>query len=331
MIEKPKNLNTSLDSIFIVAGSAALAYLLWQLSSFILLLIIALMLAATLKPTVDWLSRKMNRGLSAALVTIFLVIPMIIALVAMMPIFLNQVGNITPAVQSIAGRYPFLSEVFKNIDIAQYANNAGNYLWTSTKLFGNFVAQMIILLFMVYYLMVDVNEINKLLEFFIPQKYKAKTIKTLNVLAKISGQFIRGNILISLICTAVVFIGLWVLKVPGALALAIFAGVMDLLPLVGATIAAIPAVMIGFTVSPVVGISTIGLFWLYQQFENNVITPKVYSKALKIIPFLSFTSVIVGTMLFGLAGAFLALPIAASIPTLVQFFSKDSDDDIMEA
>jgi predicted PurR-regulated permease PerM len=324
MIKKQKNLSTNLDSIFIIIGSAALVYLLWQLSSFILLLITALMLAATLMPAVDWLSRRIHQRFSAALVTIFLVIPVIVALVAIVPIFLDQVGNIGLTVQSIVDKYPVLSEVFKKIDIAQYANNAGTYLWTSTKLFGNFVTQMLILLFMVYYLMVDVDEINKLLTFFIPQKYKAKTTKTLSALAEISGQYIRGNILISLICATVTFIGLLILKVPGALALAIFAGIMDLLPLVGATIGAIPAVVLGFTVSPMVGIFTIGLFWLYQQFENNVITPKVYSKALKIIPFLSFTSVIVGTMLFGLVGAFLALPIAASIPTLVQFFSKDN-------
>jgi predicted PurR-regulated permease PerM len=208
----------------------------------------------------------------------------------------------------------------RNLDITQYTKDAGQYLLVSTSAITNFFTQLVILVFMIYYLLIDAESIYRLFSVFIPKRSRARTDQALSEMAVISGQYIRGNLLISFICSLVIFIGLFTLGVPGAIALAVFAGIMDLLPLVGATIGAVPAVILSFAVSPMTGLFTIILFLLYQETENDYIIPRVYHKALKIIPFLSFVSVIIGTILFGVAGAFLALPIAASIPTLIHYF-----------
>jgi predicted PurR-regulated permease PerM len=179
------------------------------------------------------------------------------------------------------------------------------------------------LVFSIYYLLIDSEKIYKLFVIFIPKSSRLQTSKMINELAVINGQYIRGNIFISLICGSIMFIGLSLLHVPGAAALAVFAGITDLLPLAGATIGAIPAAILAFTVSPLTGFLTIILFWVYQEIENDYIIPRVYHKALNIIPFFSFISVIAGALLFGIAGAFLALPIAASVPTIFNFFSAD--------
>jgi len=144
-------------------------------------------------------------------------------------------------------------------------------------------------------------------------------------LALISGQYIRGNLLISVICASVVFIGLFLLGIPYALPLAILAGVLDLLPLIGSTIAAIPAIILGFTISPLIGFLTIVLYAGYQEIENDILAPVIYNKVLNLLPFLSFIAVIIGSVLFGVAGAFLALPIAAGIPTIIKSLEKNVD------
>jgi predicted PurR-regulated permease PerM len=317
-----QEINTTIKNLAIVAVAALVLYLVWELASFILLLITALILFATLSPLVDWLAKKMNKRFAAAVVTIALVAPVAFGLAIIIPVFLHQLDNIAMTLTKIIGGYANLPPIFRNIDITQYTENAGSYLWTSTRAFTNFVAQIIILIFMVYYLLVDADELNKLLAFFIPKKSREKANKTLKNLAEISGQYIRGNLLISLICGTFIFLGLWLLGVPGAAALAVFTAITDLLPVIGAAIGAVPAIILALTVSPLTGAITVVLYWVYQEFENHILIPRVYHSALKIIPFLSFVAVIVGTMLFGVAGAFLALPVAASIPAIIAFFSE---------
>jgi predicted PurR-regulated permease PerM len=120
----------------------------------------------------------------------------------------------------------------------------------------------------------------------------------------------------------VVFISLSILGIPYALPLAIFSGIFDLLPLVGSTIGAIPALLIAFSISPMKGLSVIILFLLYQQVENAIISPAIYNKALNLYPAIVFLAVIIGASLFGILGAFLALPIAASIPAVVLYIEN---------
>ena len=139
---------------------------------------------------------------------------------------------------------------------------------------------------------------------------------------RMNGMFIRGNVIISIICALYLFIVLVALGVPFALPLAIFAGIMDLLPLVGSTLGTIPALIIGYTVSPLAGTLVLILHLVYQQLENVLISPAIYNKALDISPALSFISVVIGGGLFGILGAFLALPVAASLPPMVRYFNE---------
>src|SRR4029079_6425397 len=131
--------------------------------------------------------------------------------------------------------------------------------------------------------------------------------------------YIRGNLLISLICGLIISTGLLIIGIPYAIVLGIFAGIVDLLPLIGAVIGMTPAVILAFSISPTTGILVLTLFLLYQQFENNVLAPTIYNKVLALSPTLSFLAVIIGGSLFGIIGAFIALPIAASLPTIISF------------
>jgi predicted PurR-regulated permease PerM len=173
---------------------------------------------------------------------------------------------------------------------------------------------------MTYYLLVDGDRLHGLLSSIMPGHNQNKLEIISDELAKISGQYIRGNLLISLVCSIVTFTGLFLLQIPYALPLAIFAGILDLLPLIGSTIGAVPAVLISLTLSPLKGLLAIALFILYQEFENDILAPNVYKQVLNLIPFLSFIAVIIGSLLFGIAGAFLALPIAAGVPTILNYF-----------
>jgi predicted PurR-regulated permease PerM len=100
-----------------------------------------------------------------------------------------------------------------------------------------------------------------------------------------------------------------ILGVPSALPLAILAGLLEIVPTIGPVIAAVPAVLVGFTVSPVIGIAVASLYFLVQQLENHLIVPKIMQKAVGVNPLVTILSLGVGFQLGGPIGAILAVPI----------------------
>src|SRR4029450_5868367 len=99
--------------------------------------------------------------------------------------------------------------------------------------------------------------------------------------------------------------------------LAIWAGLADLIPLVGAYLGAAPAIIVAFFVSPIAGVITLAFFIVYQQFENYVLVPRVMRDAISLSPAAVIISTLAGGAFAGLAGALLALPVAATIKVLV--------------
>ena len=295
----------------------------WQLSDIVILMIMAIMVAAALNPAVKWLNKKLSITLSAALVVIGLILPLIYVIGAVIPNFISQFPAILDRVNIALNSASFLPPFLKQLDFSQYFQNNSAYLLDSTKIIGNFLFETITFIFLVFYLLIDGEALHRLISMSIPNHNRERVEKISNELTRISGQYIRGNLFISLICASVTFIGLFLLGIPYALPLAILAGVLDLLPLIGSTIGAIPSIILGFTISPIIGLLTIALFVGYQEVENDILAPAIYNKVLNLLPFLSFIAVIIGSVLFGVAGAFLALPIAAGIPTIIKSLEKN--------
>ena len=311
----------SFKTIYTLLIIAILIILTWKLSIIIILFITALMCAAALAPMVEWLNKKLHFPLTlgAAIVIIGLVLPLIYVIISVIPTFISQLPQIMDQVSKSLNSYTFLPPEIRNLNLAQYFQNNTDYILSSTSIVTDFFFQTITLIFLIFYILVDGDRLHKMFLSLLPSRDRKKVDNISAELAKISGQYIRGNLFISLICMIVIFAGLLILKIPYALPLAIFAGLLDLLPLIGSTIGAAPAVLIGFMISPITGILVLSLFLVYQAFENNILSPIVYKQVLNMIPFLSFIAVIIGSMLFGIAGAFLALPIAAGVPTIIKY------------
>ena len=133
------------------------------------------------------------------------------------------------------------------------------------------------------------------------------------------GGYVAGALTIALIAGVTTFIVLTILGVPFAAPLAVIAGLFSLIPLVGATIA---AVLIG-VVTLFDDFPTATIIWaiwaiVYQQFENNVIQPQIQKRTVNVIPFITIVAVLFGATLLGVLGALVAIPVAASIQILVR-------------
>jgi predicted PurR-regulated permease PerM len=280
------------------------------------------MLASALYPIVQILNKKLPFTLSAVLTVLTLLLPLVIIGVAVIPNLIRQFPEIVSSVNKAVNTSTFLPENLKDVDVAKYADKAGSYLLASLSKIPSVITTFLTLLFLTLYLIIDYKGLKKIFADMIPDEEEPRLEKFFETLAKINGQYIRGNLLISLICGIIIFIGLTVLKVPYSGSLALFAGILDLLPLIGAFIGAAPAIILGFTVSSTTGILVTVLFIIYQQFENNILSPNIYNKALDLSPALGFLAVIIGTSLFGIVGAFISLPIAASIPTMIRYMKN---------
>jgi predicted PurR-regulated permease PerM len=128
----------------------------------------------------------------------------------------------------------------------------------------------------------------------------------------ISG-WVAGNLMTSVVAALASLIAFTALGLPYSVLLGLWVGVADLIPLVGATLGAVPAIIIAFLDSVTTGIIVVVFFVVYQQFENHVLAPAVYGRTIQLNPFLVLFSVLLGVELAGFVGALLALPVAGTI------------------
>lgn len=291
----------------------------WKALDVFVNILIAITLATAIYPIVKTVNRKMPLLPAILLVLAALLIPFILLGVYVIPNLINQLPDLLNTLRPIINHLGFVPESLKNFDLAQYLSQHAGGLLASTKTVALTIVSIVEIVVLVFYFMLDHDSLLKLFLYLFPSGEQNKIKGMLVELATVNGQYIRGNVIISVICTAIIFIGFSILRIPFALPLAIIAGIMDLLPLVGSTLGAIPALIIGFSISPLTGVLVLALHLLYQQAENAIISPLIYNKALHLAPALSFTSVVIGGGLFGITGAFLALPIAASVPAMVRY------------
>ena len=130
--------------------------------------------------------------------------------------------------------------------------------------------------------------------------------------------WVVGNVLTSVVASVASLITLLVLGVPYAFLLSLWVGVADLVPLIGATIGAIPAIIVAFLHSITAGIVVTIFFIVYQQFENHVLQPLVYGRTIRLNPFVVLLAVVAGVELAGFIGAVVALPVAGVIQVAVE-------------
>jgi predicted PurR-regulated permease PerM len=131
------------------------------------------------------------------------------------------------------------------------------------------------------------------------------------------GGYVTGNLLISLIAGTLTTIVLLILGVPFAVALGLIVAILDLIPLAGATIAAIIIGTVAFLHSILAGIVVVVFFIVYQQLENHVLQPLVYKRTVALSPLTILIAVLVGAEVAGVLGALAAIPVAGSIQVLI--------------
>ena len=153
----------------------------------------------------------------------------------------------------------------------------------------------------------------------IPAEWRRDIWEIVAIVDRVFGQWIRGQVFLGVTVGVATFIGLlvlnaWIDPVFGrfALLLAVIAGVLELLPIIGPIIAAIPAVLLALTAGPQAAVAALVLYIVVQQVENNILVPKIQGDAVELHPSAVMFSLVIGGAIAGLLGAILALPVTAA-------------------
>jgi len=184
------------------------------------------------------------------------------------------------------------------------------------------IVNFILVLVISFYLAVQENGIENFLKIIVPVKHEKYVIGLWKRSQGKIGRWIQGQFLLGVLVGTLVFLGLAILGVPHAFIFAVIAAVFELIPIFGPILAAIPAVAVAFGESVGLGLTTLGLYVIIQQFENHLIYPVVVRKVVGVPPILVIIALLVGAKLGGVVGIILSVPLAAAIMEYVNDVEK---------
>jgi predicted PurR-regulated permease PerM len=180
------------------------------------------------------------------------------------------------------------------------------------------LADSLIVIVLTVYFLVDMPRIRTTLYRLVPSSRRPRAILIGDeVFAKV-GAYVLGNVLISVITGVATFIWLTAFGVPYPLLLAIFVAVLDLVPIVGSTIAGVVSAAVALTVSLPVCIATVAFFIVFRLLEDYLLVPRIIGRAVKVPGLITVVAVLIGGALLGIVGALVAIPIAAALQLLTQ-------------
>lgn len=296
---------------------------LWLTRELIYALFIAFIFMSALRPGVTFLSKKIPRSLAVFLVFIFSFAFISLLVGVVLPPLIIQIFTFFKNLPTLTIKtFPYLSPYFNTTAFSTYIPNIGqNLIQVVSNLFSNFLF-VVSVFFFTFYLLLDERLLENLLEKIIDEKRSKKIFQTIEKVQDRMGSWVWGETLLMTIIGVMTYVGLSLLGVKYALPLAIIAGLLEALPMIGPIISGIPAFFVAASVSWFFGLSVIALFFVIQQVENNIVVPLVMRKAVGINPLLTLISLTVGGQLGGIIGAFLSIPVALLIEVVLSELLK---------
>ena len=322
-----------LTIVGIVIAIAAALWILWLTRRILTWVVIAMFLAVALNPLVDALQRRlrMRRVLAisctfllgfvmATGVVLLLVPPLIDAgqqLADDAPGYVDRFGQ-TSIVQDLDQRYNVVDRLKEFVkDIPDKLGGAGTAVDVAQSLLSGLLGALTVLVLTFLFLIYG-REFRSQGIALLPADRRDRTARLLDRMYKSVGGYVAGNLLISIIAGVSAFIVLKSFGIPAAAALAFWVAIADLVPLVGATVGAIPAVSVAFFSGWPIGLGVAIYFLVYQQIENHFVQPMVMRRTTSLNPLVVLIAVLVGAQLLGIMGALLAIPAASIISIVLQ-------------
>lgn len=308
------------------AVTVAIIVVLLHAGSVLVLIGLSLFLAIGMEPAVSWLvGHRFPRWV--AVITVLVIIAagitafMVAAFAALVtqgeqlanqvPTYLQQAQDHGSFIGQLNDKFQLQAKVQSFLDSSS-ADVAAGLLGAGEMVFGILADSLVVAVLTIYFL-ADLPRIRALGYRFVPHARRPRAILIGDdILAKIGG-YVLGNLVISMITAALTFIWLLSFGVPYAFLLSVLVALLDLVPVVGSTVAGIIVALVALTVSLPVCLLTIGFFVVYRFFEDYILVPKLIGRAVQVPALITVVAVLIGAALLGVIGALVAIPAAAAI------------------
>jgi len=307
--------------------SAARGVLIW--------IFVAMFLAVALNPAVDWLQERgvARRGLAVAIVFVGAILLLVALGATLIPTIVAQVNDFVDAVPGYVedltagrGRLGFLEREYQVTDRVREAlseGGASRVLGISgtaiavTKGVVTAIVATLTIAFLTLFMLLEGPAWVERLYSLLPDEKQPRWRKVGHDIYRTIGGYVTGNLTISLIAGVVSTGVLLGVGVPYAVALGLLVAILDLIPLAGATIAAVLVSTVAFLDSTTSGVILLIFFIVYQQLENHVLQPIVYGRTVRLSPLAVLIAVLIGAELAGVIGALAAIPVAGTIQVIL--------------
>lgn len=305
-------------------------FFLWvglQIRDLIVSVFVAFLLSVALVPLVDKLQmKKLPRGLANLIVYLAFIAGLLLLLaygfspmVEQTVLFLSQLPKLLDNLLALPLIEPIGKQLIENLT-TQLSTASGSVVKLTLNIFSSIFSLVTVIILSFYFSL----EFHRLKEKILVLARNGASRQRLNgIMAEIEqkiGGWIRGELLLILVIGLMTYLGLTVLRMNYALPLAVIAGILEIVPVIGPVISAVPAVVVGLSASPLLGLGVAALFILIQQFENSLIVPKVMQKVIGLDPILTLLVILVGGKVFGLLGALLSVPVTLVLIIILKNF-----------
>lgn len=331
----PKKIEISHRTI-IFTVVVVLSYLfISKVADIILQFFVALLIMAILNPLVTKLSKYKIPRAASVLLAYFLLIGVIgFSISAIVPPLAEQttsfINNLPKFIENLGFSFLFSDQVIQQL-VAQVAALPSEVAKITVSIFSNIVAVVAVLVF-AFYLLLERDKLDIQLGYLFGQKKKKEVGKFIDLLERSLGGWARAQLTLMLIIGVTSYIGLRLIGIPFALPLAILAGILEIVPYIGPIVAAVPAVLIGFGLSPLQGIAVAALAFLVQQLENYFFVPKIMQRSTGVSPIVTLFALAIGFRLAGIVGVLIAIPIFIALRLVIAeyyFSGKLSETDFV--
>jgi putative heme transporter len=322
-------LEISHRAVFAAVLAVVAVWIFFNLWPIVVILATSFILMAALLPYVEWLHARRIPRTAAVVIIMLAILGALAGLFALVvPPLVDEFSDLETRLPEDAARFDeFLGDIGINLNLEQRARDIDWDRVISGEVaidLGQRVIAIIVGLVTIFvltaYLLADTPRMSRFLYQFVTPGREPEVDRVLQALSRVVGGYIRGQVITTAIITLFTFVVLTAAGVPNAVAFAIFAGFVDIIPIIGAVIAVVVPTLAAFQESPTQGVVVLVALIAYQQFEDRILTPRVYGATMNLPPVIVLVAVLIGAHLYGIIGVLLALPAAATARVALDFY-----------
>jgi predicted PurR-regulated permease PerM len=324
----------SARTILLVGGAVALGWALASIAKVLLVLFVSVFGVAVLSPVVSWMERRSGR--SRALCATVLVVATLIVIAVVVVVLVQAMSD---AVRRFSDDLPQIVENVRHTELGKSIDGGSDPLATLqahtkdiTKGVGKVsggvvhvgvsaigaVTLAFSVIFLTLFGLIDEPRLRDWIGSLMYRDNRERYLQVTDQIVHTTSRYMLGNMAISVVCGTVYGVTAVILGVPFPLAIAVIAGILDLIPTIGATIAGVIVALAALSVGVGALIAFVIVMVVYQQVENYVLQPTIIGRAAHVSGFTVLVSVLAFGALFGFIGAIIGVPIAAAIQIVVQ-------------